>query len=184
MKSIAMRSVSIADLVPFPGNARIHDKAALERSARKLGQFRAILVRKLDDGQLQIVAGHGTVDAFAAKGDTKIRAELIECTDAEAEQINMMDNRLSDLASDDPEILGPRVLALDPEIRELVGFSEDYVARTFLLEEEELPEGGDADVDPDLQRWGLIVECTTESEQSHWLEQLRGQGLNVRAIMA
>lgn len=183
MKSLGMKSVSIADLLPFPGNARIHNDAALRRSAEKLGQFRAVLVRRTDDGKLVIVAGNGTVDAFRAKGDTKIRAELIECTDDEAEKYNLADNRLSDLASDDETLLGARLLRLEPEDRDLVGFDEKFVLG-LSLPEEELPEGGDADVDIDDQRWGLIVECTTENEQAHWLEQLRSQGLNVRAIMS
>jgi len=183
MKPLGMKSVSIADLLPFPGNARIHNDAALKRSAEQLGQFRAVLVRRTDDGKLVVVAGNGTVDAFRAKGDTKIRAELIECTDDEAEKINLADNRLSDLAQDDPDLLRPRLLAMEPEDRELVGFDDDYQARIFRVEEE-LPEGGDADVDLADQRWGLIVECTTENEQLHWLEQLRAQGLNVRSIMS
>ena len=183
MKSLGMKSVSIADLLPFPGNARIHDDVALKKSAEKLGQFRAVLVRRTDDGKMVIVAGNGTVDAFRAKGDTKIRAELIECTDDEAEKYNLADNRLSDLARDDPELLVPRLLDLEPEDRLLLGFDDGYMNK-LMLSEEELPEGGDADVDLDDQRWGLIVECTTETEQGHWLEQLRSQGLNVRAIMS
>jgi ParB-like chromosome segregation protein Spo0J len=183
MKSLGMRSVNIADLLPFPGNARIHNDKALERSARELGQFRAVLVRKMDDGTMIIVAGNGTVDAFRAKGDGKLRAELIECTDEEAEKFNLADNRLSDLASDDPDLLRPRLEVMEPEDRELLGFDEDYVGRLFTLEEI-LPEAGDAEVEASDQRWGLIVECTTETEQLHWLEQLRSQGLNVRSIMS
>lgn len=92
MRYLDTRSVPIDSLQPYPGNARTHDEAALAESAEANGQYRSVVVRQLADGELQILAGHGTTDAFRLRGDEEIRVEVIEADDTEARRILLADN--------------------------------------------------------------------------------------------
>ena len=92
MRWIETTVVPIDDPQDYPGNARVHDEDWLSESADNNGQYRSILARRLTDGALQILAGHGTRGAFRRRGDTEIRVEVIEADDREARRINLVDN--------------------------------------------------------------------------------------------
>ena len=83
--------VPIDEPQDYLGNARVHDDAWLDRTTAP-GQHRSILTRRLPDGTLQILAGHGTRAAFRRKGDSTVRVEVMECTDEEALTANLSDN--------------------------------------------------------------------------------------------
>jgi ParB-like chromosome segregation protein Spo0J len=181
MKYLETTVVPLADLQRFPGNARKHAKERIKESVRK-GQYKSLLVRRTDAGQLVIVAGNGTADALEEIGTRDARVEVWEYTDNEARWANISDNRLSDLASDDDDALAALLVAQDGDYVGL-GFTDREIA--VILGTEELPPPGDAPVDEAAgNRWGVIVECGTEDEQVRLLTELGGQGLNVRAIMA
>jgi ParB-like chromosome segregation protein Spo0J len=176
-----LRSVPLTDLERFPGNARKHATAQLRKSVR-LGQYKSLLVRRRDDGQLVIVAGNGTADAMEAENITHAQVEVWNYTDKEARSVNVRDNHLSDLATDDQEALAALLELQDGEYEGL-GYTDQEIAK--ILGREPMPEPGDGDTDgQDSQRWGLIVECGSEEEQVALLDDLIGKGLNVRAIMA
>jgi ParB-like chromosome segregation protein Spo0J len=171
----------LSELERFPGNARKHALERIKDSVRK-GQYKSLLTRRLDDGRLVIVAGNGTADALEAVGAREARVEVWEYTDTEARWVNISDNRLSDLASDDDDALAALLIAQDGDYVGL-GFTENEINK--LLGTETMPEGGDAPVDDMAgNRWGVIVECGTEQEQIRLLTELGNQGLNVRSIMA
>src|SRR4029434_4120890 len=103
-----MTEATLADLKADPHNARLRTErsaAMLSTSIEELGFGRSIVV----DGQNQIVAGHGTVDACAAAGIEKVliidttghevialrRADL---TPEQARRLAYLDNRSSELA--------------------------------------------------------------------------------------
>ena len=56
-------TVGIDDPQDYPGNARVHDDDWLDRTTTN-GQHRSIAVRRLPDGALQILGGHGTREAL------------------------------------------------------------------------------------------------------------------------
>jgi ParB-like chromosome segregation protein Spo0J len=101
VRYLETRDVPIASLTPYPGNARVHDRAALDESVEVNGQYRAIVARRIPDGGLQILAGHGTTAAFARRGDDTVRVEVIEADDEEALRVVLADNRISDKAEYD-----------------------------------------------------------------------------------
>jgi hypothetical protein len=93
-------TVPIEQLASYPGNARVHDDAALDESAKLNGQYRSIVARTMPDGALQVLAGHGTLGAFARAGDKTVRAD-----DTEARRIVLVDNGASRHASYDDALL-------------------------------------------------------------------------------
>lgn len=74
------------------------------------------------------------------------RCEIIQCTDDEARRIALADNRLSDLATDDPDALTELLQSLDGDFDGTGWTEEDLDA---LLEDSDggLPGGGEGDPD-------------------------------------
>ena len=171
--------VSLDDLEPFHGNARVHDDRTLKTSVKVHGQYRTLVVRQTDDGKYVLLAGHGTADAMRANGHSKARVELISCSDEEALAISLMDNRGSDLASYDDELLTMQLeLVRDQSLWEMTGWDEKAASK--YLEDSEPDEG----IDEDPPQYGVIINCSTEDAQARLLERLAGEGLSVRALMA
>jgi hypothetical protein len=111
VRFLGVRDLPIESLEAFPGNARVHDDAALDESAALNGQYRSVVARELPDGRVQLLAGHGTRDAFARRGDVSIRVEVIEADDSEARRINLADNGTARQASYDEGLLAELLAA-------------------------------------------------------------------------
>lgn len=162
MKYLHTESASIDDLEPYPGNARIHDRNALAESARENGQYRSIVARELPGGALQILAGHGTVDAFRAAGASTVRVEVIDADDREARRIVLADNATSRNASYDERALLDLLDAasIDGGLTGTSWDSEAYEALLGAVTPDEHPEF-DADDDDSLPRLDELnpIEC-------------------------
>lgn len=177
VRVIGTEEIPVAALIRFPGNARQHADAELRASVQRLGQYRPLVVRKVGD-ELVILAGNGTADALAATGHDTARAEVIECDDDEARRINLADNRISDLASDDKDALAELLSYLDNDYLG-TGWTEADVAK--LIEPPDI--GGDADIDDINVSYGIVIDCSSEEEQLRLLERLGAEGLSCRALM-
>lgn len=105
MRYVETVDVPVDDPAAFAGNPRVHDEALLDESAATNGQYRSIVARRREDGSLQVLAGHGTREAFRRIGSPTVRVEVIECDDEEARRIVLVDNRANDRAS--PPSVGP-----------------------------------------------------------------------------
>lgn len=103
MQHIEFANLTLAELTPFPGNAKEHDLDELRRSLRK-GQFQPIVVRR-DAGQNVILAGNGTFEAAFLEDWTTIECKIIECSDEEALWINLAANRIGERAGYDDDAL-------------------------------------------------------------------------------
>lgn len=152
------RDVPLADLTPFPGNARSHDLATIRASLQAHGQYRPLVVRQLDDGSLVVLAGNGTLEALHEHGPgpcpapgcsvcrntpwaPAARCEIHRCDDDTATRINLVDNRSSELGGYDEQALA----AL------LTPFGEDLAATGYTT----------TDVDDLLKSTGALGEATT-----------------------
>lgn len=179
------RDVELGALTRFPGNARRGNVGEIRKSIRRHGQYRSLVVRS-HDGKFVILAGNHTADALEAEGRESARCELIECTDDEARRINLADNKYGELPDPDTgqryddEALAELLAALDGDL-EGTGwdvYDEDKLA-------DKLGDGnGDAPADDLPERWGVVVECQTETQQARLLAELDSQGYAVRALMA
>jgi ParB-like chromosome segregation protein Spo0J len=178
MERLGEQRLHLSDLARFPGNARIHADDQIRASVKRLGQYRPLVVRVLDDDSMVILAGNGTADAMEAEGFTEGDCALLKCSDDEAARINIADNRISDLATDDKDALVELLSYLDGDY-EGTGFTAVEVDRMIDPPlPDELGDGEEAGM-----RWGVIVECGSEDEQLRLLETLSTQGLSVRALM-
>lgn len=90
--------VPINDLVPYANNAKVHSKAQiaqLRASLREFGFVSPVLI----DGENNIIAGHGRVEAARAEGMTEIPCVLVSnLSDAQRRAYILADNRLAEIA--------------------------------------------------------------------------------------
>jgi ParB-like chromosome segregation protein Spo0J len=169
--------IPLDELTPFPGNARRGLIPKIQDSLRRNGQYRSLVVRQ-DGVALVVLAGNHTMQALAAEGHAEARCDVIECTDQEARRINLADNRLSDLATDDKQALADLLAEIDD--LEGAGYTAKDVEK--LTGTPPGPEPGEAPVDDLETVWGVIIECDTEAQQDALIARFTGQGLDVQPL--
>lgn len=157
------REIPIADLTRFPGNARRGNVDEIRASIRRNGQYRSLVVREVGEGELLILAGNHTRDALHAEGRATARCEVISCTEAEGRRINLADNRLSDIATDDPDSLAELLSYMDGDY-EGTGWDDESVEQ--LLH----PEGDDGDDGDDEHGELLKLAGVTIGNPRHQVE--------------
>jgi DNA modification methylase len=111
-------------LKAYPGNARTHSKKQIRQIGRSIEQF-GFCNPVLIDGNGQIIAGHGRVEAAKLLGLSVVpTVRLSHLTEAERRAYILADNRLAEKAGWDREMLAIELQALidlDFEV-ELTGF--------------------------------------------------------------
>jgi hypothetical protein len=207
------RDVPIAELTPFPGNARRGNLPKIRQSLMRLGQYRSVVVR-VTDGALVILAGNHTVKALGQLADRPPtlasllaalppgeRAEREPTAVALLDQLGRRVARCELIRCTDDEAL--RINLADNKISDdatddrdallelLDGLDGDYDATGWdeaevaaLLTPSGDPVPGDAPVDDLPQAYGVIVTCDDEAQQAELLGQLDAEGYKVRALMA
>lgn len=147
----------IDTLLPYPGNARLHDDDLLAESLARNGQYRPVLVQT---ATRRIIAGNGTTNAALSLGWTHVAVQWLDCTDAEALRINVVDNRAGDKGRND---LGDLALQLEQLGDDLAGsgFTDDDLASILAFNAEPLDfEAGEQDNALRSRKTGRAhVEC-------------------------
>ena len=109
------KTVSVASLIPYAGNARTHSDAQVAQiaaSIREFGFTNPILV----DGECGVIAGHGRLLAARKLGMTEVPTlELAHLSPAQRRAYVLADNRLALSAGWDAEMLRLELGALQAE---------------------------------------------------------------------
>lgn len=140
--TIGTQPVSLEDLEPFEGNARRGNVDLILDSLRANGQYKPLTVRRHGE-TLTILAGNHTFLALLRheeddragcadwelsnnrpcqlcinvdRDDPTALAHLIECDDATATRINLVDNRAADVGDYDREALETLLSTLDDDL--------------------------------------------------------------------
>jgi DNA modification methylase len=116
-------NLRIADLTPDPQNARQHDDKnlkAIQGSLKEFGQRKPIVITESG----LIVAGNGTVEAAKRLGWTQIDVVKVpdDWTADKIKAFAIADNRTSELANWNQEVLTSQLLELEAEGWELAEF--------------------------------------------------------------
>lgn len=217
LTTVGTEPVSLEDLEPFPGNARRGNVDLILDSLRANGQYKPLTVRRHAE-TLTILAGNHTYlallrheeDDRAAcadwelsndrpcqlciavdKDDPTALAHLIECDDATARRINVVDNRAADVGDYDQQALDAILATFDGDLvgtgyalSEADQFASEAVTDAGVepLPADRLPEPGDAEQSYAEPTWGVVVRCGDETQQTKLLERLLAEGLDVRAL--
>ncbi len=170
--------VNVADLKLDPNNARKHSLRnldAIKNSLKEFGQRRTIAVTKNN----VVVAGNGTLEAAKSLGWKEITVARIPdaWTDTQIKAYALADNRSSELATWDEDILISQLLELD-----ITGWDITQLEFDALKLDSKIT---DADVSPQLgeTKYAIILDCDNEYHQTETLETLAAQGLRVRPLM-
>jgi hypothetical protein len=95
--------VPVAQLQHYPGNARVHDLDVIEKSMAGHGMYAPVVVQRSTN---YVLVGNGRLEVARDRlGWTHIAAVFLDVDDEQAESINVIDNRSSDLATNDPQKL-------------------------------------------------------------------------------
>ena len=100
MKSVITETtnVDINSVFPYPMNARQGDIGVIAESLKENGQFRPIVVNKLDNS---ILVGNHTWKAAKMLGWKEIAVTFVDLDEAAAAKIVLVDNKTADLATYD-----------------------------------------------------------------------------------
>ncbi|MGI5139361.1 MULTISPECIES: ParB/RepB/Spo0J family partition protein [unclassified Streptomyces] len=167
-ESLLPLAVPIDDLSVYHRNPRTGDVDAIAESLRVNGQYKAIVVnRGTHTGRPnEILAGNHTWTAAKQLGWDQIAATFVDVSDEDAARIVVVDNRTSDLAGYDSELLAD---ILD-ELPDLDGTGYDQDALDKLLDHRALPEaidlpsegqGTGAMAKLEYLQWGYLQWSTT-----------------------
>jgi ParB-like nuclease domain len=165
--SLLPLAVPIGDLTRYHRNPRRGDVSAVAESLKIHGQFKPIVVNRgtLTGRPNEILAGNHTWDAARERGWDQIAVSWVDVDDDAAAKIVIVDNRTSDLAGYDTELLADILSGLP----DLDGTGYDQDAVDDLLDSIELPSQlaaettdreGDKTADEHLQ-WGFVQWGTT-----------------------
>jgi ParB-like chromosome segregation protein Spo0J len=124
-------AVEIDEVRPWHKNAREGDIGVLSESLRINGQYKPILVQA---SSKKIIAGNHTWRAARALKAEQIAVLFLDVTDNEAERIVLVDNRTSDLASYDFDILREQLESI-PSLEGTGYTPEDIPALEELVDE-------------------------------------------------
>lgn len=140
--TIGTEPVSLEDLEPFPGNARRGNVDLILDSLRANGQYKPLTVRRHGD-TLTVLAGNHTLLALLRheendrdgcpdwelandrpcqvciavdRDDPTALAHIIECDDATATRINLVDNRAADAGDYDQAALAALLAVLEDDL--------------------------------------------------------------------
>jgi DNA modification methylase len=171
MRDPNIRYWATNELVPFVRNARTHSKKQIHQiacSIKSFGWTNPVLI----DGDGNIIAGHGRVEAAKLLGMENVPTLLIDhLTEAQKRAYLLADNRLAELAGWDVDILATELqfltsIDLDFDVS-VVGFETaeiDLMIESLDPEDNEAEEGSDIDKDsPPISRpgdlWLLGPHC-------------------------
>ena len=122
---INVEKVPVIALKPFAGNARVGDIGAISQSLATFGQYRPIVARR--DGT--VLVGNHTVEAARALKWETVSVVWLDVDDVEAIRIAIMDNRTTDLATYDAEML--KTLLNEVTDYAGTGFSQEDVSDIY-----------------------------------------------------
>jgi ParB-like chromosome segregation protein Spo0J len=152
-------TVKVADLSNDPANARKHGEkniATIVASLRRFGQQKPIVV----DSSGVVRAGNGTLEAARQLGWDTIEIQRTELTSSDAVAYAIADNRTSELAEWDDDILAAQLQGLlteDEELLDAAGFDDDELAA--LLDEPDFDPGTEDDQGQLDQLEPKLVTC-------------------------
>lgn len=173
-------TVDVDDVVLHPDNPRIGNVEAIARSIQKNGFFGALIIQK---STRHVLVGNHRLRAARDVGIKKVSAIEIDCDDDVARRILLADNRLSDVATYDDDVLLRLLEEIDDDDLLSIGYSVEDI-EALMNEGEETMHVGDAEREDIDEMFGVVVTCVSEREQTKLLNELTAKGFECRALLS
>lgn len=167
-------------LKPFHKNPRRGNVDLIAQSIETNGQYRPLVVNRGTKTKRpnEILAGNHTYAALRHLGRATGAVTFVDVDDQQAARIVVVDNRASDKATNDEDVL--KDLLADIDDLAGTGYTDEEFAKLVGLGGED-----DPDTDPQLGDVGyaIIVNCTDEDHQATLLAAFEEEGLDARPLM-
>ena len=150
-----VEKVAIAELISDPNNVRKHNAKnimAIKGSLAKFGQQKPIVV----NARNIVIAGNGTLQAASQLGWTHINIVRSDLDGFDAAAFGIADNRTSELAEWDDEVLNSTLAALN------IGFEVDDFNQKPKKDDVDLPD----------QKYEILITLQNEHEQKQMFDEL------------
>lgn len=195
--------IAIGALVPWDKNPRTHDKAIekIANAVRRFGWGAPVLVRR---ETMMIIAGHGRAqaaellrvmwgrasqrarakwhpDAVRVAEQAEVPVRIIDCTEEQAQQLAIADNRVAEESSWNKEQLS-EILADWSESEDLSALGFDERELRTLLKDDEMIKGTTRGTGA-ANGFAVVVECDTEEEQIEIIKRCHEEGWKCRALI-
>lgn len=172
--------VKAKDLVPHQYNFRKHperQRRALAASFEEIGFARSLLGFRLPDGRIKLIDGHLRADM---EPELEVTVELLNVTEEEANKLLLTIDPICALAQTDHEA-HDRVRALARTDSTALNDLWTATANDFkVLSDLRQP----TPVESQAAKHIVLIECVDEKEQTARLRQLRGLGIECRAMIS
>jgi hypothetical protein len=171
-----VQTVSVGDLMPFPGNPRKGNIAAIAESLQANAQFSPLVVQTSTG---YVLAGNHTLAAAISLGWETVSVVFVDVGEVEARKIVLASNRTADLGTYDKDIL----LDLLENVDDLIGtgYTADDVAKLDPYD----AEGNAKDQSGDLDSsWAVVINCRDEAQQLDLISRFHAEGLECRSLVA
>ena len=175
---------SVASLVPYARNPRTHTPAQVDQIAASIREW-GWTVPVLVDEQGGLIAGHGRVMAAKLLGLEEIPVMVAAgWTEAQKRAYVIADNKLTLNGGWDDDLL-------KIELDDLKALDFDVALMGFSLEEigalSDAPPPGEGGIETPgagsyKEQYGVIVVCSSETDQAEIYERLKGEGLTVKVV--
>ena len=140
-KIAEVQEVTIADLIPYANNAKIHGAGQIEKLKKSITEF-GFITPCLIDRDNNLIAGHGRVMAAKELGMTTVPCVYVDgLTETQRRAYILADNRLGELGEWDMDLVFS-------ELEELKDMDFDIELTGFELPDDEPAED---DADPDYE---------------------------------
>lgn len=138
--------INISELKPYENNARLHPQDQIDKIANSIREFGFITPVIIDENNM-ILVGHGRIEGAKKAGLEKVPYRRItNLTDEQKKAYILADNKLSDIAEWDEELLQMELESISLDMTDF-GFDDfnidiDEDAEEEIVEDEvpELPE--------------------------------------------
>jgi hypothetical protein len=174
-----LRRVRASELLPNPRNWRLHpasQRTALEGVLSEIGFADALLARELPDGRLELVDGHLRAETAPHQ---VVPVLVLDVDEAEADKILLTLDPLTAMAETSQEQLDALLREVETESAAVESMLAELAGDAGLARESPsycVPEYA--------ERFCIVIECASESEQLALLARLEAEGLECRALIA
>jgi hypothetical protein len=174
-----LRRVRASELMPNPRNWRLHpasQRAALAGVLAEIGFADALLARELPNGRLELVDGHLRAETAP---DQLVPVLVLDVDEAEANKILLTLDPLAAKAEPSPEHLDSLLREVATNSAAVEAMLAELATEVGILNEPPL-----ISIPEYVERFCVVIECPSESEQVALLARLESEGLECRALIA
>lgn len=180
MPELKVVEIPTEELVEYENNAKLHPHEQIDQIANSISEFgfnSPILAWHNDEGEPEIVAGHGRLMAAKKLGMDKLPVVFLDHMNEEQRRAYILvDNKLTMNSDFDFEILADELANIETLDMSELGFDVFELAEAATEVDDFVPRSDEIKAysengESELRSYNVVICCLDESEQE-WLAEL------------